>query len=108
MLRSKALLVWDHFAAHLTDGIKKNIKSVNTDVAVITGGLTSILQPLDVCLNKPFKDGLRRKWQDWIASANHTFTKAGNMRAASLNTCALWVKEAWAEIEEPTVINSNY
>ena len=36
----------------------------NTDIAVIPGGLTSIVQPLDVCLNKPFKDHLRSKWSE--------------------------------------------
>ena len=51
LLRSKSLLVWDAFQAHLAEAVK-----TNTDVADIPGGLTSILLLLDVCLNKPFKD----------------------------------------------------
>ena len=31
----------------------------------IPGGLTSVLQPLDVCLNKPFKDRVRKMWSEW-------------------------------------------
>ena len=46
----------DSFKAHKTGQVKRSFKSENTDLAVISGGLTSVLQPLDVCLNKPFKD----------------------------------------------------
>ena len=55
-------LVWDSFSAHLTDTVKQQLRENKTATAVIPGGLTSLVQPLDVCLNKPFKDRLREKW----------------------------------------------
>ena len=58
LLRKKSLLVWDSFQAHLVDSVKRTVRQTNTNIAVITGGLTSVLQPLDVSLNKPFKDCL--------------------------------------------------
>ena len=48
--------------------MKEKCQSINTTIAVIPGGLTSVLQPLDVCLNKPFKDKLRSKWIDWMST----------------------------------------
>ena len=33
---------------------------------VIPGGYTSKVQPLDVCLNKPFKSFARKHWSDHI------------------------------------------
>ena len=54
-----SLLVWDSFRAHLTDSVKDDLKQRNIDVAVIPGGLTPVVQPLDKCLNKPFKDNVR-------------------------------------------------
>ena len=102
----KSLLVWDHFAAHLTDGVKQKVRQYNTNVAVIPGGLTGVLQPLDVSLNKPFKDGLRRRWKDWIGSGQQTFTKSNNMRAADLRLCATWVKESWDDIPKEMIIKS--
>ena len=51
--------MFDSFEAHKTEQVKQSLKSENTDLSVIPGGLTSVLQPLDVCLNKPFKDRLR-------------------------------------------------
>ena len=54
--RRRSLLVLDSFEAHKTEQVKRSFKNENTDLAVIPGGLTSVLQPLDVSLNKPFKD----------------------------------------------------
>jgi hypothetical protein len=51
----KSLLVLDSFTAHKTVNVKNRFHEKNTNLAVIPGGLTSRLQPLDVSLNKPFK-----------------------------------------------------
>ena len=50
--------MFDSFEAHKTEQVKRLLKSENTDLSVIPGWLTSVLQSLDVCLNKPFKDRL--------------------------------------------------
>ena len=52
----KALLVWDSFRGHLMEAVKDLLARRNVDVAVIPGGLTPVLQPLDKCINKPFKN----------------------------------------------------
>ena len=51
----RSLLVLDSFSAHKTDAVKQRFREKKTDLAVIPGGLTSRLQPLDVLLNKSFK-----------------------------------------------------
>ena len=51
----RSLLVLDSFTAHKTDPVKRRFREKNTDIAIIPGGLTSRLQPLDVSLNKSFK-----------------------------------------------------
>ena len=61
LLRQRSFHVWDAFQAHLAEPVKQALRQTNTDIAVIPGGLTSILQPLDVCLNKPFKDRVRER-----------------------------------------------
>ena len=98
LLNRKSLLIWDMFKSHLCENVKATIKRINTDIAVIPGGLTSILQPLDVCLNKPYKDGLRKCWNEWMVSGDHTFTAAGNMCTASLTTVCAWVVKSWDNI----------
>src|SRR5881227_1075316 len=53
-----AMLVYDSFRGHLEDSIKKRFRESNVYLAVIPGGLTSKCQPLDVSINKPFKEGV--------------------------------------------------
>ena len=91
------------FSAHLTDTIKQQLRENKTATAVIPGGLTSLVQPLDVCLNKPFKDRLREKWMTWMMSGKKTFTPGGQLRAASLITVCQWVKESWQELSKEMV-----
>jgi hypothetical protein len=47
--------VLDSFSAHKTDAVKQQFREKRTNLAVIPGGLTSRLQPLDVSLNRSFK-----------------------------------------------------
>ncbi|TRY89392.1 hypothetical protein DNTS_024128, partial [Danionella cerebrum] len=53
--------------AHTTNTTKKNFKEVKTQIAVIPGGLTRQLQPLDVSINKMFKVLMREEWNTWMA-----------------------------------------
>lgn len=51
----RSLLVLDSFRGHLVDTVKQEFNNSCTNIAVIPGGLTSRLQPLDVGINKSFK-----------------------------------------------------
>jgi len=55
----RSLLVMDSFRGHLVDSVKHRFQEKNTNIAIIPGGLTSKLQPLDVYINKPFKSKVR-------------------------------------------------
>ena len=50
-----ALLTFDAFAAHLTDDVESQLLEAKTNTLAIPAGCTSKCQPMDVCLNEPFK-----------------------------------------------------
>lgn len=102
----RSLLVWDSFRGHLVDRVKKNLQDGRTETAVIPGGCTSILQPLDVSLNKPFKTYLRESWNDWMLHGEKSFTDHGNMRAPSLKQVCEFVIKAWDKVKTESVIKS--
>ena len=78
-----------------------------TDIqAVIPGGLTSMLQPLDVVLNKPFKDRVRQHWLEWMGAGLAEKTAGGNLKKPALALVTQWVKDAWGDIPEEMVIKS--
>ena len=62
----------DQFRAHITEATKKRFKEEKTHLAIIPGGLTSQLKPLDVSTNKPFKVFMREERNKWMAAGSDT------------------------------------
>lgn len=44
----------------------------NVDVAVISGGLTLVLQPLDKCINNPLKAKVHAQYETWMVNGPFT------------------------------------
>jgi len=97
----QSLLVWDLFQAHLTYEVKAAQKQQKIDVAVIPGGLTPVLQPLDKCLIKPFKDSIRKKYLAWMISGPFEYTPSRKKKALTRNLVLRWVnsiKVHWPKV----------
>ena len=70
--KNRALLCLDTFSAHLTETVRDKFAKIGTKLLVIPGGCTSVLQPLDVSLNKPFKSYIRQQWCERMVSEAET------------------------------------
>ena len=58
-------------------------------------------------MNKPFKTGLRQRWQSWMASDDpKPCTKEGNLKAPALDTLAQWVLDSQNGIKSPIIVKS--
>ncbi len=66
--KNRALLCLDTFSAHLTEAVREEFARIGSKLLIIPGGCTSVLQPLDVSLNKPFKSYIRRQWYERMVS----------------------------------------
>jgi hypothetical protein len=106
LCRQKAMLVLDSFWGHLNDDVKKKLQRGQTDMVVIPGGLTSILQPLDISINKPFKELLRRFYGEWMAEGNHRYTPGGKIKRPPLETMCSWILRAWDCISSDVIVKS--
>src|SRR5688572_21179686 len=89
--KERALLVLDSFKRHKTENVKRKAREENIDLCVIPGELISTVQPLNVCINKPFKDRLRKKWNDWMIKGNYNFTKSGNLKKPGYDIMCEWI-----------------
>jgi len=65
----------DSFEGHKTESVRRKCNVGNTHVAIIPGSLTSVIQPLDVCINKTFKYRLREKWRLCMSHGDFEMTK---------------------------------
>ena len=106
LLKAKSLLVLDAFRCHRQPEIKNQLQRHNTDLAIIPGGMTSMLQPLDVSINKPFKALLCTKWNEWLAEGHKSLTLTGRVRKTTLSTICSWIIEAWDKIPEEMIVKS--
>ena len=91
-----SLLMLDSFKAHITEKIETRMKEHGTTHCVIPGGCTSKLQPLDVSLNKPFKQVMKGCGANFIHTAvGEASDKDGKIKTASKQQVFNWVVEAW-------------
>ena len=92
------LLIWDAYKPHISKEMKAYIKQLRIDVIVVPGGCTKFLQTLDVSCNKPFKESIGESYDNWMLNGEKTFTKSGNIQAASKTELCGWVLKAWKNI----------
>ena len=86
-LKKKNMLVLDEASVHRIPEIKKSLELSETKVMMIPGGLARYLQSLDVSINKPFKDRIRKKYNEyWLGKGNIKV-----LRKEIFN----WVGEVW-------------
>ena len=94
------MLVLDAFKGHHTDSVKNQLRKMNTELVVIPGGMTSVLQPMDISINKPFKDRLRQQNLKLISDPAHELTESGKIKSATPSEVARCVSAAWKAIPE--------
>jgi hypothetical protein len=102
-LNQPSMLVLDALKGHLTDSVKDLLHKMKTEL-VIPGGMTSVSQPMDVSINKPFKDRLRQQYLTWIADPAHKLTETGKIKHAAPSEVTRRVSAAWKAIPESFII----
>jgi len=106
LFKKPSLLVCDQFKAHVTESTKRLAIKLKMHLAVIPGGLTSQLQPLDISVNKPFKGFMYEEWEKWIETPTHHVTPAGRVKRPSISNVCEWVKNSWQQFKSETIVKS--
>ena len=105
-LKKPSLLVCDQFKAHVTESTKRLATKLWLHLAVIPGGVTSQLQPLDVSVNKPFKGFMYEEWAKWTEAPTHHVTPGGRVKRPSISNIYEWVKNSWQRVKSETIVKS--
>ena len=65
--KKRTLLVFDSYTAHVFKSFQAKVrKHDNLDIALISGGMTYLLQPLDVSFNHSFKTIIHNEWKLYL------------------------------------------
>ena len=72
------IIILDQYRCHMMKSVMKKIKDLGCAVEHIPGGCTGLAQPVDTGIGKPFKNRVKRHWEDWMLEAGvaHDSTKA--------------------------------
>jgi len=93
--KDKGVIFVDRHRSHIREDVVKALNLEGLDVLEIPGGTTSVLQPPDVSVNKPFKSGVRKRWEEWMEKGRKDFTKNGNRKKAPYELVCEWVSQTW-------------
>ena len=102
-------LIMDKYGCHYQGSVAHAIEDLGVEWDIIPGGCTSLIQPVDVGCNKPFKTRLRYKMEDWLIdeieqNGDRVYDRIKPKIVRKLT--AEWAAEAWQRIPEEIIYNS--
>ena len=102
-----SLLYMDSYGTHLKEKVFECLRTLcGTKVAVIPPKMTSMLQPLDVVLNIPFKAALRQAWMDWLINGLQEMTSKGYCRRPSYQSLVDMVSQSVRSLSQESIKKS--
>jgi hypothetical protein len=108
--KSTKLLIMDQFSGHRSAEVLKTLDELGLRVVYVPAGCTSLVQPLDTDINKPWKDRIRIKFARWmkdvgIKKENET-KKAALLKAPDYETVINWILQSMNEIPQAMVADA--
>jgi transposase len=97
------ILFLDSYRCHMMASVVNRIQALGVEVQHIPGGCTGLCQPVDVGVNKPFKNRIRDQWERWMI---HEGLNEGTTAAPTRNLIVDWVLAAQESLQEQLIKNA--
>ena len=100
--------IFDNFRGQTTTGILSHLKSCHIVLIQLPANCTDKLQPLDISVNKPMKDHLKRNFQQWYAqevtkqlqTTPLSQVKVDVTLQVAKTPSATWIMSGWQALEK--------
>ena len=89
--KKKCLLIYDQAPSHKNDEIIAYMNNNNLNYLFIPAGLTSKLQPLDISVNKVFKNSYKKKYTEYVVTQSENFFNG--VKKPSREDILNWINE---------------
>ena len=99
-------LLLDDFKFHRTAEFFETMRAGNAHPYMIPPHYTGILQPCDVGINKPLKEGLKKKVSNWRSEKHASLEPGQLIPTPTRKEILCWLKEIWEQFPLEIVKNS--
>ena len=107
-LASPAAAIFDNFHGQTTDSILSLLRSRNIIPIQLPANCTDKLQPLDISINKPMKDHLKIRFQQWYAEEVKKQLETVSLEQVKVDAglqvikcpSANWIISGWQALEK--------
>lgn len=99
----QSLILLDSYRCHMMPSVISSVKDLNMSLQHIPSGVTGLVQPVDVGINKPLKVRIRRQWETWVMEhclPNNSF------RPPPREVLAAWIIDSLRDLPPSLVCNS--
>jgi hypothetical protein len=96
-------LLLDSYRCHMMSSVVERIQDLGIEVEHIPGGCTGLVQPVDVGINKPFKNRCRRRWEEYMLEEGLLQNKT---QPPTRQLMALWCTESLRDTTVDIVKNA--
>ena len=97
------ILFLDSYRCHMMNSVVHAIQNLGVQVEHIPRGCTSLCQPVDIGINKPFKAFLRKAWEKWMIDEG---IRSGTTSPPTRELIAKWASYAKEQIKETHIRNA--
>jgi hypothetical protein len=78
--RLRILLIWDRASQHFSNLTEACAANLGIRLVYIPEGLTSLIQPADIAMNRPIKAAMRRMYSEYVCSEQVELSNSGNVK----------------------------
>ena len=97
-----SILFLDSYHSHMMNSVINAIQDLGVEVEHIPGGCTSLCQPVDIRINKPFKAFLHKAWEKGMINEG---IRSGTTSPPTRELIAKWASYAKDQIKEMHIRN---
>lgn len=102
--RQRGMLILNGFRCGATDSVKSSMESMNTDMVIIPGALSSQLQVLVVVVYKPLNDSVRAQYSNLLLAENLALSLTGHAKKPPLGLFLEWIMVACNSISSESIV----
>ena len=104
--QQRRLLIVDKYKSHTVEDNMRTVKiNCNSDLLFIPAGCTPLVQPMDVSINRPFKNKMQEIWVAWFSTHTEQTTQ-GNLKKPTRQRVIDLVSAAWENVNPQTIVQS--